>query len=59
MSAPINYSSNLGRRRRIPCSKYAVDWAAREATMRNVRLTIVHPVRPLGYLSRRWRRRQL
>ena len=31
-----------------PSSKYAVDWAARDAAMRNVRLTLVHVVRPIG-----------
>jgi nucleotide-binding universal stress UspA family protein len=31
-----------------PASKYAVDWAARDAAMRNVRLTLVHAVRPIG-----------
>jgi nucleotide-binding universal stress UspA family protein len=31
-----------------PAAKYAVDWAARDAAMRNVRLTLVHAVRPIG-----------
>src|SRR5699024_577386 len=31
-----------------PASNCAVDWAARDAAMRGVRLTIVHTVRPLG-----------
>lgn len=31
-----------------PASNCAVDWAAREAAMRNVRLTIVHAVSPIG-----------
>ena len=28
--------------------RYAVDWAARDAAMRNTRLTLVHAVRPIG-----------
>ena len=31
-----------------PASKYAVVWAARDAAMRNVPLTIVHAIRPFG-----------
>lgn len=31
-----------------PASKYAVDWAARDAAMRNVPLTIVHAIQPIG-----------
>jgi len=31
-----------------PASNYAVDWAARDAAMRDVRLTLMHVVRPIG-----------
>lgn len=31
-----------------PAAKYAVDWAARDAAMRDTRLTLVHAVRPIG-----------
>lgn len=31
-----------------PASNCAVDWAARDAAMRNVRLTVVHAVTPIG-----------
>ncbi|MGA7465078.1 universal stress protein [Mycobacterium sp.] len=31
-----------------PASRCAVDWAARDAAMRNVRLTLLHFVRPIG-----------
>src|SRR6185312_4821123 len=31
-----------------PASNRAVDWAARDAAMRNVRLTILHSIKPIG-----------
>jgi nucleotide-binding universal stress UspA family protein len=48
MSAPISHSGILVGVDGSPASKYAVDWAARDAAMRNVRLTLVHSVRPIG-----------
>ncbi|SPM32266.1 hypothetical protein AU193_07395 [Mycobacterium rhizamassiliense] len=48
MSTPISHSGILVGVDGSPAAKYAVDWAAREAAMRNVRLTIVHAVRPIG-----------
>ena len=48
MSAPLSHSGILVGVDGSPAAKYAVDWAAREAAMRNVRLTIVHAVRPIG-----------
>ena len=48
MSAPLSLSGILVGVDGSPAAKYAVDWAAREAAMRNVRLTIVHAVRPIG-----------
>ena len=48
MSGPISHSGILVGVDGSPASKYAVDWAARDAAMRNVRLTIVHAVRPMG-----------
>jgi nucleotide-binding universal stress UspA family protein len=48
MSIPISHSGILVGVDGSPASKYAVDWAARDAAMRNVRLTLVHAVRPIG-----------
>jgi nucleotide-binding universal stress UspA family protein len=48
MSAPISCSGILVGVDGSPAAKYAVDWAARDAAMRNVRLTLVHAVRPSG-----------
>jgi nucleotide-binding universal stress UspA family protein len=48
MSAPIGHPGILVGVDGSPASKYAVDWAARDAAMRNVRLTLVHAVRPTG-----------
>ncbi len=48
MSAPVGHSGILVGVDGSPASKYAVDWAARDAAMRNVRLTLVHAVRPIG-----------
>jgi nucleotide-binding universal stress UspA family protein len=48
MSAPIGHSGILIGVDGSPAAKYAVDWAAREAAMRNVRLTLVHTVVPIG-----------
>jgi nucleotide-binding universal stress UspA family protein len=48
MSAPTNHSGILVGIDGSPASKYAVDWAARDAALRGVRLTIVHAVRPIG-----------
>ena len=48
MSAPIGHPGILVGVDGSPASKYAVDWAARDAAMRNVRLTLVHAVRPIG-----------
>ncbi|MGH3632775.1 universal stress protein [Mycobacterium sp.] len=48
MSGPTNRSGILVGVDGSPASNYAVDWAARDAAMRNVSLTIVHAVRPIG-----------
>jgi nucleotide-binding universal stress UspA family protein len=48
MSAQTNYSGVLVGVDGSPAAKYAVDWAARDAAMRNIRLTLVHAVRPVG-----------
>jgi nucleotide-binding universal stress UspA family protein len=48
MSVPISQSGVLVGVDGSPASKYAVDWAARDAAMRNIRLTLVHAVRPIG-----------
>jgi nucleotide-binding universal stress UspA family protein len=48
MSAPTTHAGILVGVDGSPAAKYAVDWAARDAAMRNVRLTLVHAVRPLG-----------
>ncbi len=48
MSAPTTHAGILVGVDGSPAAKYAVDWAARDAAMRDVRLTLVHAVRPLG-----------
>src|SRR5437879_8654686 len=48
MSTPANHSGILVGVDGSPKSNYAVDWAARDATLRGVRLTIVHVVSPIG-----------
>lgn len=48
MSAPISYSGILVGVDGSPASKYAVDWAARDAVMRNIPLSIVHAIKPIG-----------
>lgn len=48
MSAPISHSDILVGVDGSPAAKYAVDWAARDAAMRDVRLTLVHTVEPIG-----------
>jgi nucleotide-binding universal stress UspA family protein len=48
MSTPTNHSGVLVGVDGSPAAKYAVDWAARDAAMRNVPLTLVHTVRPIG-----------
>jgi nucleotide-binding universal stress UspA family protein len=48
MSAPIGHSGVLVGVDGSPAAKYAVDWAARDAAMRNIRLTLVHAARPIG-----------
>jgi len=48
MSAPITHSGVLVGVDGSPAARCAVDWAAREAAMRNVRLTLVHAVQPIG-----------
>jgi nucleotide-binding universal stress UspA family protein len=48
MSAPTNHSGILVGVDGSPAANYAVDWAARDAAMRNVPLTLVHTVRPIG-----------
>jgi nucleotide-binding universal stress UspA family protein len=48
MSAPISHSGILVGVDGSPASKYAVDWAARDAAMRNVRLIVMHAVQPIG-----------
>jgi nucleotide-binding universal stress UspA family protein len=48
MSAPTNHSGILVGVDGSPAAKYAVDWAARDAAMRNVPLTLVHTVQPIG-----------
>src|SRR5277367_3223725 len=48
MFTPVSPSGILVGVDGSPAAKYAVDWAAREAAMRKVRLTLVHAVRPIG-----------
>ncbi len=48
MSAPITYSGVVVGVDGSPAARCAVDWAARDAAMRNVRLTLVHAVQPIG-----------
>jgi nucleotide-binding universal stress UspA family protein len=48
MSAPISHSGVLVGVDGSPAARYAVDWAAREAAMRNVPLTLAHTVQPIG-----------
>ena len=48
MSASTNHSGILVGVDGSPASRYAVNWAARDAAMRNVPLTIVHAVRAFG-----------
>ena len=48
MSGPTSRSGILVGVDGSPASNYGVDWAARDAAMRNVPLTIVHAVRPIG-----------
>jgi nucleotide-binding universal stress UspA family protein len=48
MSTPTNHSDILVGVDGSPASNCAVDWAARDAALRGVRLTIVHAVKPIG-----------
>ena len=48
MSAPITHSGVLVGVDGSPAARCAVDWAARDAAMRNVALTLVHAVQPIG-----------
>jgi nucleotide-binding universal stress UspA family protein len=48
MSTPVRHSDILVGVDGSPAANYAVDWAARDAAMRNVRLTLVHTVQPIG-----------
>ncbi len=49
MSAPITHSGVLVGVDGSPAARCAVDWAARDAAMRNVPLTLVHAVQPIGF----------
>jgi nucleotide-binding universal stress UspA family protein len=49
MSAQTNYSGVLVGVDGSPAAKYAVDWAARDAAMRNIRLTLAHAIQPIGH----------
>ncbi len=48
MAAPASSAHILVGVDDSPASRCAVDWAARDAAMRNVGLTIVHAVKPIG-----------
>src|SRR5271156_1413423 len=48
MSAPITHSGVLVGVDGSPAARCAVDWAAHDAAMRNVPLTLVHAVQPIG-----------
>jgi nucleotide-binding universal stress UspA family protein len=48
MPSPTDSSGILVAVDGSPASKCAVDWAARDAALRDVALTIVHVVRPIG-----------
>ncbi|MFZ0715421.1 universal stress protein, partial [Mycobacterium sp.] len=48
MSTPITHSGVLVGVDGSPAARCAVDWAARDAAMRNVPLTLVHAVQPIG-----------
>ena len=48
MSTPITDSGVVVGVDGSPAARCAVDWAAREAAMRGVRLTLVHAVQPIG-----------
>jgi nucleotide-binding universal stress UspA family protein len=48
MSAPTNHSGILVGADGSAASNCAVEWAARDAALRGVRLTIVHVVSPIG-----------
>ncbi len=51
MPSPTDSSGILVAVDGSPASQCAIDWAARDAAMRNVALTIVHVVRPVGLTS--------
>ena len=48
MSSPSTHSGVMVGVDGSPAAKCAVAWAARDAAMRKVRLTLVHAVRPIG-----------
>ena len=49
MSAPVTHSGVLVGIDGSPAARCAVDWAARDAAMRDVPLTLVHAVQPIGF----------